>query len=134
MLSFIGDALGKAIGLVDDLITTDEERLALKAPLMRIQAEILSETLKYETKSLEARATIIETEAKSSNWLTASWRPITMLVFLALIVAGQLGGPPVPEEMWPLLKLGLGGYVIGRSAEKVVAVGAKALKAAEKAG
>jgi hypothetical protein len=26
----------------------------------------------------------------------------------------------VPADMWDLLKLGIGGYVVGRSAEKVV--------------
>lgn len=55
-----------------------------------------------------------------SAWLTATWRPVTMLVFVALIVVAQLGlTPPVPEPMWPLLQLGLGGYVLGRSAEKI---------------
>jgi len=128
MLGKIGDMLGKVVGLVDDLHTSDEERLTLKERLLVVQAGVLSEVLKVETAMLEAQSRIVEAEAKSEHWLTATWRPITMLTFLVLIVWGQLGGPPVPEQMWPLLQLGLGGYVVGRSIEKTVEVGARALK------
>ncbi|MGE0278346.1 MAG: 3TM-type holin [Nitrospiraceae bacterium] len=132
MLGEIGDMLGRVVGLVDDLHTSDEERLTLKERLLTVQAGILSEVLKAETATLEAQARIVEAEAKSENWITSAWRPITMLTFLALIVYGQFGGPPIPEQTWPLLQLGLGGYVVGRSFEKIVPQVATALKEREK--
>jgi hypothetical protein len=132
MLGKIGDMLGRAIGLVDDLHTSDEERLTLKERLLVVQAGVLSEVIKAETATLEAQARVVEAEAKSEHALTAMWRPITMLTFLALIVYGQFGGPPVPEQAWPLLQLGLGGYVVGRSFEKVVPQVVSALKDKEK--
>jgi hypothetical protein len=77
--------------------------------------------LQYEKDSFESRAKIIEAEAKSEHWLTAIWRPVTMLTFLALCVGDSLGllSSPLRDEAWSLLQLGLGGYVVGRSAEKI---------------
>jgi len=117
----IGDILGGAIGLVDHLHTSDEEKLTLKAQLLTIQTQVISQVISAQSKMAEMQANIITAEARSKHWLTSTWRPITMLTFLTLIVAAQLGlTGPVPEDMWPLLKLGLGGYVIGRSFEKTV--------------
>lgn len=81
-----------------------------------------------------AAADIVKAEAQSGTWLTAAWRPLTMLVFVALIVARVFGltSEHVSEaeyaELWELVKLGLGGYVLGRSAEKVVPAIVQTLK------
>lgn len=51
---------------------------------------------------------------------------MSMLVFVALIVACWLGwsAPNLSEtealKLWDIVEIGLGGYVIGRSAEKVL--------------
>lgn len=82
----------------------------------------------------QAAADIVKTEAASSHWLAANWRPLTMLTFVALIVARWFGwaAPNLAESeylaLWDIVQLGLGGYVIGRSAEKVVPAIAEALK------
>lgn len=87
-----------------------------------------------ELKLLEGQVEIITAEAKSESWLAASWRPITMLVFTGLIVARWFGwaAPNLsPEEyikLWSIVELGLGGYVIGRSAEKIAPAIATAFK------
>jgi hypothetical protein len=81
-----------------------------------------------------AQADIVKAEAQSTNWLTASWRPITMLTFTTLIVARWFGmsAPDLsPEEylkLWDIVQLGLGGYVVGRSVEKVAGTVAGILK------
>lgn len=81
-----------------------------------------------------ARAGIVQAEAASSNWLASSWRPITMLTFVGLIVARWFGwaAPNLTEaeylKLWDIVELGLGGYVIGRSVEKVAPTIADALK------
>lgn len=82
----------------------------------------------------QAAADIVKAEAQSSHWLAANWRPLTMVVFVSLIVARWFGwsAPGLSEEealkLWDIVQLGLGGYVIGRSAEKVVPAIAEALK------
>lgn len=81
-----------------------------------------------------AQAEIVKTEASSNNFLTASWRPILMLTFGGLIVARWFGiaAPNLsPEEylkLWDIVELGIGGYVIGRSFEKVAPAISGALK------
>lgn len=122
ILSKIIDILTPVRDIVDSLHTSGEEKLELKASLLAIQAQVISEALAYEKVLAEAQSKVITAEAASESWVTRSWRPLVMLTFTALIVVGQFGGPPVPEQMWPLLTLGLGGYVAGRSIEKTVKV------------
>ena len=87
-----------------------------------------------ELAELSARAEIVKTEAASQSWLASSWRPITMLTFTGLIVARWFGwsAPNLSEaeylKLWDIVELGLGGYVIGRSVEKIAPGIAGALK------
>ncbi len=92
------------------------------------------ETMKQAQAIEQAAADIVKAEAASGNWLASSWRPITMLTFLGLIVARWFGwaAPDLAEEeyikLWSIVELGLGGYVVGRSAEKIVPMVAMAMK------
>ena len=96
-------------------------------PVARAKAsqELMVELLKYQSTIDNAAGQIIKAEASSGNWLASSWRPITMLTFVCLIVARMFGytaeGITEAEylELWSLVKLGLGGYVVGRSVEKI---------------
>lgn len=121
LLDLIQSIFKPAVELVDELHTSKDEQLQHKERLMVTQAAVIDQVLKYEKESFEARARIVESEAKSEHWLTAVWRPITMLTFLALCVGDSLGllSTPLRDEAWQLLQLGLGGYVVGRSAEKI---------------
>jgi len=92
------------------------------------------EAMKQAQAIEAAAADIVKAEAQSQNWLASSWRPITMLIFVALIVARWFGwaAPNLDAEeylkLWDIVQLGLGGYVIGRSAEKIVPAVADAIK------
>lgn len=105
-------------------------------PAQKAQANLvlLEMAQKGELAQFTARANIITTEAASENWLASSWRPILMLTFGALIVARWFGwaAPNLSEaeylKLWSIVELGLGGYVIGRSAEKIVPALGAALK------
>lgn len=87
-----------------------------------------------ELAELTGRAEIVKAEVQSESWLAQSWRPILMLTFGALIVARWMGWatPNLTEpeylKLWDIVQLGLGGYVMGRSVEKVAPVLAQALK------
>ena len=109
-----------AAELIDNLHTSEEERLEQKRRLLEIQAASMDSALQYERSLMESQSRIINSEARSEHWLTATWRPITMLTFLALAVGDSLGllSTPLRDEAWTLLQLGLGGYVAGRSIEK----------------
>ena len=81
-----------------------------------------------------AAARIIQAEASSRHWLAANWRPLLMLTFGGLIVARWFGlaAPNLSEaeylKLWDIVQLGIGGYVIGRSVEKVIPEIAEAIK------
>jgi len=104
-------------------------------PATKAQAQIalLELAQKGELAEFTARADIVKTEAASENWLASSWRPLLMLTFGALIVARWFGlaAPNLSEaeylKLWSIVELGLGGYVIGRSAEKIMPAIADAL-------
>lgn len=108
-------------------------------PTQRDQAKLALMELaqKGELTEFTARAEVVKTEAASSHWLAASWRPIVMLTFCGLIVARWFGwaAPGLSEaevlKLWGIVELGLGGYVIGRSAEKIIPAAAAAMKGRE---
>lgn len=91
----------------------------------KAEAEVLKQLLGAEMQIQNATADIIKTEAASTHWLAANWRPLTMLTFTGLIVARWFGwsAPNLSEaeylKLWDIVQLGLGGYVIGRSVEKI---------------
>jgi len=137
LLGFIREVFKPAAKLVDELHTSDDERLAAKAALLEVQVDFLEKGLDYETAQLEAKARIIEAEAKSEHWLTSTWRPATMVTFVLLTVAYWFGLTPdgLSEErvadVFDLIKIGLGGYLVGRSVEKVVPATVAAFKSKE---
>lgn len=107
-------------GKLIDRLWPDKEKADLaKLELLKLQQS-------GELQMMVGKAEIIKTEAASNHWLAANWRPLTMLTFVALIVARWFGwsAPNLePAEyiaLWDIVELGLGGYVIGRSVEKTV--------------
>lgn len=98
------------------------------------QLKLLEMSQKGELDELAAKSGIVKAEAESEHFLAACWRPILMLTFGGLIVARWFGlaAPDLSEaeyiKLWSIVELGLGGYVIGRSAEKIVPSVVEALK------
>lgn len=98
------------------------------------RAEAKLKMLELAQKGELVGAEIVKAEAQSEHWLAASWRPITMLTFVALIVARWFGwaAPDLSEaeylKLWSIVEFGLGGYVVGRSVEKIAPSIAGALK------
>ena len=130
-IPIIGTVLDKVFGVVDKAIPDKDLATKLKAEL---QQNILLKDYDLITKELESKSSVILAEAKSESWLTRTWRPITMLVFVGLVVSDWLGfsAPNLTSELkmkvFDIIQLGIGGYVIGRSAEKVGSVVAETLR------
>jgi hypothetical protein len=104
------------------------------AEAAKAQQEITLALLAQAGAIEQAAAQIVEAEARGESWLQRNWRPLVMLVFTSLIVARWLGysAPGISEgevlKLWDIVQLGLGGYVIGRSVEKIAPSIAGALK------
>ena len=113
-----------AATLVDELHTSEEERLTAKGHLLDVQAAAMQRVFDYEKEMIKGQQAVVTAEAKSEHFIVAAWRPITMLTFLVLAVGDSLGllATPLKDEAWMLLQLGLGGYVVGRSGEKIAKV------------
>ena len=124
LIDLVAGIFKPAAELIDELHTSKEEKLDAKTRLLEVQAASMDQVLQYETKMLTARADIVNSEAKSEHLITATWRPITMLTMLGLAVGDSMGWLPNPlkDEAWMLLQLGIGGYVAGRSVEKVLKI------------
>lgn len=131
MLQILLGALGPIFSQITKNVFPDP---ADELKRLQVQAELQKALIDKANEIELAGAEIVKAEAASGNWLASSWRPITMLVFVGLIVARWFGwaAPNLsPEEylkLWDIVQLGLGGYVIGRSAEKIVPAMAQALK------
>lgn len=131
VLDLIAGVFKPAAELIDNLHTSEHEKLQEKAKLLDVQAAAMQRVFDYEAESLKLRGTIVNSEASSEHWLVASWRPIVMLTFTGLVVARFLGfsaegmSQEEYDNLWMLIQIGLGGYVVGRSGEKI----AKTMKA-----
>ncbi len=103
--------------ILDETITSDEERQDAKTKLIKVITE-------FSSKMMEFQKDILTTEMKG-NWLQRSWRPILMLLFGFIVIyeyfiakVFNLPSSNLPDDFWALLKIGMGGYIIGRSVEK----------------
>ena len=122
VLGFLSGLVKPVTNLIDNLHTSDEEKGQLVNALTKIENEMSSKLLEYESKLIESKTKIITAEAAGQSWIQRNWRPLTMLTFLVLIVGHYLGilAFEIADQMWTLLQIGIGGYVAGRTAEKVL--------------
>ncbi len=120
--AIIGPLIGGLFGLIDKSVEDKDQAARIKANLQEM-------VLTGQIKEIEAAATIIAAEVQGDSWLQRNWRPLLMCLFGVIIannylIVPLLGTPmaDIPPDMWELLKLGIGGYVVGRSVEKGVKV------------
>ena len=132
-LTLIAGLSRDAIGVFDEIHHSVEEKAeeaqAIEEAKLKVQRLLFTfkdAVLNYESQLLDSQASIIIAEAKGESWLQRNWRPITMLTFVFLIFHNSalvtwFGLAPIPIEpdLWDVIKIGLGGYVVGRSGEKI---------------
>jgi len=116
--AIIGPLLTGLLGVVDKAVEDKDQAAQIKARLNAL-------ALGGQMKELEAAAQIIVAEAQGESWLQRNWRPLLMVLFGAIIANNYMLVPifntpaaDIPPDMWDLLKLGVGGYVVGRTVEK----------------
>ena len=125
MSAIVTGAIAIGSKLIDHWFPNAEEANKRKAELTLMAMNQESEVFKSLTE-------VVKEEARSEHFLVAAWRPITMLTFVFIIANNYILSPyiglffgvdvslEIPPDMWDLLKIGLGGYVVGRSGEKAV--------------
>jgi hypothetical protein len=112
------------------LFNTVDKAVADKDLAAKLKADLQTQMLQSHTQEFTAAARIIEAEAKA-GWFASSWRPLLMYVLIFILIWNYVLGPVIlfffkasitislPGDVWTLLQIGLGGYVVGRSAESV---------------
>ena len=115
--NLIGTIGGKILDIVDDVVEDKDAGNKLK---FQIQKQLLES----KGTELEAQAKIVLAEAQGS-WLQRNWRTMLMVTFAGLVVAHWFGltASNIPESvqnsLLNIVMVGVGGYVAGRSSEKV---------------
>lgn len=109
-----GGGLGKVI---DKFVMDKDAAIKLEAELTQVLAN--------------AQRDIIVAEAQGQSWLQRNWRPLLMMTFMVIIANNYILVPyvqafgatvptlTIPQGMWALLNVGVGGYIVGRSGEKI---------------
>ena len=124
VLSAVAGPVVKGIFNIIDQTVEDKDQAA------RIKANIASQQNELIQTELKGAIDIILAEAKG-NWLQKSWRPLLMMAVMAIVVNNYILFPylsmwtdkvvvlELPGGLWTLLTTGVGGYVVGRSGEKI---------------
>ena len=122
--------LGAVAPLAKILFSTIEKSVPDKDLQAKLKSDLQTQLLQSNTQELQAAARIVEAESKAGVF-ASSWRPLLMYVLIFILVWNYILGPVVkiftgavisfelPGDVWGLLQIGLGGYVVGRSAESV---------------
>jgi len=121
---------GPVFSIIDKLIPDP----TLKA---KLKAEITTKVISHKDQIIDAQRRVVLQELAVDSVLTRSWRPILMFLIMVLLLVYGLVLPfadlfadspiafkprwqDIPDGLWNLLSLGLGGYIGGRSLEKIV--------------
>jgi hypothetical protein len=129
-LPLLGLLTGPIINAVSSIIS---ETVTDKDKANELKAQVAARIKELEMTELKGAVQIITAEA-SGNWLQKSWRPLLMLTIVAIVANNYLFAPylvafgvtaPVlelPDSLFNLMTLGVGGYIAGRSIEKTAEV------------
>jgi len=123
--------LGAIAPLAKTLLGTIDKAVPDKDLAQKIKAEFNNELLNADMSKFKAAADIVNSEAKSQHWVTATWRPMLMYCLIIIVFNNYILMPyikyffgveitlDIPQDLWTLLQIGLGGYVVGRSGETI---------------
>ncbi|NNL43297.1 MAG: hypothetical protein HKO79_12480 [Desulfobacterales bacterium] len=131
--SLFGGVAEKVCDIVSEKV--EDKDLAAQINAQITHAIIQTDITKFVAQ-INAQKSVLIAEIQGDSWLQRNWRPITMMVFVAIVANNYILFPylslfettaemttklELPKFMWDCIKLGLSGYIVGRSAEKIAA-------------
>lgn len=129
------DLIQSVGSIIDGLHTSGEEKLDAQRKLVELERDFQIRMAEIDAENAKTAAEVIVAEARSQSWMARNWRPLTMLTFTFIVafnyILSPLFGLPyleMPDNLWDLLQIGMGGYVFGRTVEKIAPAVADALK------
>lgn len=134
-LPIVGKVIEGIISLVDKVVPDTAEANRIKSEITKLA---YSQDHDKFIKLIEEQTKIILAEAQGS-WIQRNWRPLLMMVIVVIIANNYVFFPyaklffpnsvvilELPEPLWNLMNIGVGGYVVGRTAEKSIEAWKKA--------
>lgn len=121
---FKGNVVEKIGDVIDELVTTEEEKLDAKAKIDALLIEADNNAQEQVTRRWEA-------DAKTDSWLSKNIRPMALIFLTAVFVLvsvfdGNLGEFAINEAYKPIYQSLLitvyGAYFIGRTTEKGISI------------
>jgi hypothetical protein len=113
--------------LIEPLFSVIDQAVEDKDQANQIKAQLQTQLISQQGELNRAARDIIVAEAQGESWLQRNWRPILMLFFAFVIGQYWFGYAPeylqnnevVINRVFDVIQFGLGGYVVGRSGEKI---------------
>jgi len=125
--------IGKLLsGILPGLFDVIDQTVTDKDQAAQIKHSLKTQILNNQAGTLQAQAKLVLGEIQGESWLQRNWRPILMLVVVSIVANNYLISPylgmmigrqivlVLPDRLWDLMTLGVSGYVMGRSGEKMV--------------
>lgn len=125
------------IPIIDSILKTVNKFI----PDQESRDKLKSELYKQEAEISKLQHDLIKGEQNSDNWITRNWRPLFMalcggiigihwfmydvLPYVRTIFDFNFWIPQDPgldPELWTTIRIGIGGYIGGRTAEKIVKI------------
>lgn len=128
------------MALIGPVMSVIDRVLKDKAEAEQVKMKLMEEALKKDGEIAKAAASVVQAEAQGDSWMQRNWRPSLMFLFGFIIFNNYILIPyastfgfsvphvDIPPDMWTMIQIGLGGYIVGRSGEKIARVVAPAIK------
>lgn len=133
ILSNVIDTIGGVVSnTVGKFIEDKDKANELSAQLT---SQLTASVVQLMSKELDSQRDIIVAEAQGESWLQRNWRPIIMMALSTMVCVYWMGWThqameqPVILKILDIVQVGLGGYIGGRTAEKLADKGVEIFRA-----
>ena len=126
----LGKVIEQGLDVVDQFVEDKDRANEIKAA---IKKQVENNAHEEHQALIREQGRIVAAEVQGESWLQRNWRPLLMLVVIVIIANNYILVPylkalfpqhvhvlELPSGLWALLNVGVGGYVAGRSGEKIV--------------
>lgn len=130
-LPIVGKLLTGVLDLVDQGVQDKDKAAALKADLSK--AFDAGDLTRFQVL-VESQTKVLLGEIQGQSWMQRNWRPVLMLTIVAIVANNYIIYPylslftakvvvlDLPDKLYNLMTIGVGGYIVGRSAEKGIKI------------
>lgn len=116
----------EAVGNAIDKIDNSEEKISMQLKYKELLLTVQTKLIEQELEITRLNSDNVKAEIQGESWLQRNWRPILMLICIFIVFNNYVLVPyfkapsaTLDNHIWTLIELGVGGYIAGRSLEKI---------------